>query len=319
MRLEAALFAVQTQANHSVIQLAHPWLPVFAQVLHGHAALIVGLQDSTTDFIDGGTGFSVEIGQGDGALRHFVRIRSHELAVHPAFVSLCGHLLRVSAEADSAQSSANNFLLSLEEFRNFLAKPKKRLGEDAVRGLMAELLLLSRLSDLGLPLGDVLQAWHGPYRGAKDFIFPTGHCIEVKSARIPPARVTISSAEQLASPFGSLQLLIVPLDRVLVRTQTSTSFLAFLYELGVRFGVQNNSAALWGAALDAIGIDLNDPYYATWHFEVGTESVYNVNEGFPKIVPASLDDGINQVQYQIDIARIQEFSSELSLEQVTNG
>ena len=319
MRLEAALSAVQTQANHSVIQLAHPWLPVFAQVLHGHVALIVGLETSTTDFIDGGTGFSVEIGQGDGPLRHYVRIRSHEIAVHPAFVSLCGHLLRVSEEADSVKSSAESLLLSLDQFRTFLAKPKGRLGEDAVRGLMAELLLLTRLSDLGLPLGDVLLAWHGPYQGAKDFVFPTGHCIEVKSARHPPTRVTISSAEQLANPSGTLQLLVVPLNRVMKTTQTSTSFLKLLHELGERFGAENNAAGLWGAAIDALGIDLDDPYYATWHFEVGTELIYDVRRDFPNIDPASLANGITRVQYQIDIAKIQEFSAELSLERITNG
>lgn len=85
----------------------------------------------------------------------------------------------------------------------FEAKDKKGLTIDQVKGLMAELFVLSThlQANLGNDVDDVIKSWVGPYNTAKDFCLDDKE-IEVKFKNTKATKVTISSEFQLTPELG---------------------------------------------------------------------------------------------------------------------
>ncbi|MCS5713525.1 PD-(D/E)XK motif protein [Herbiconiux sp. CPCC 205716] len=313
MNSDEALVAVLGQGANQVIKLTHPWLNVLAQNLAGKPALVVELPHPPGYFIDGGKGFSVEIGSGNAALPHFIRIASYEAEVSPAFAALTRHLLEQSSRALDFDSSVSAFYDALEEFREFLSRPRRALGEDAIRGLMAELLILESILEPGEDPESALRSWNGPFGNSKDFIFPSGHCVEVKSARRPTMHVTISSLQQLEAPNVTLQLAVVPLERAQPASPQARSLLDVVASIEAFIDHRPPARKLWAVALDTIGFDVSDPFYEPWWFVLGDTLAFDVTSNFPRIESSSVPKGITAVTYHLNVSELEPFAATLKL------
>lgn len=313
MDLDTALNKILSKGFNHVIKLQHPWLHVFAQNLAGRPALVIGLAEPPDYFIDGGRGFTTEVGVGTGRLQNFIRIASNETFVQPAFVALCRHLLEQSRGAMDTPASVFAFYAALEEFRNFLGKPLGRLGEAAIRGLMAELLILRGLLEAGGDQTAVMRAWNGPFGNSKDFIFSSGHCVEVKSAHRPTMQVTISSLQQLEAPNVTLQLAVVPMEQAQPENPDAQSFIGLIESVRALVSAQPPAERLWDTAIDTIGLDQTDPFYAGWWFIMGEILAFDVVDGFPTIESKSVPPGITGVTYHLNVTTLEPFSAPLRL------
>lgn len=313
MNFDAALDKVLNEGFNHVIKLQHPWLHVFAQNFAGRPALVVGLAEAPDYFIDGGRGFTTEVGVGTGNLQNFIRIASNEDFVQPAFVALCRHLIEQSKDARNPPESVLAFYAALEEFRDFLGKPVGRLGEGAIRGLMAELLILRDLLETGGDQTAAMRAWNGPFGNSKDFIFPSGHCVEVKSAHRPTMQVTISSLQQLEAPNVTLQLAVVPMERAQPKAPEAQSLIGLVESLDALVSAQPPAEKLWRAAIDTVGLDRTDEFYATWWFIMGKTVAFDVVDGFPTIESSSVPKGITGVTYHLNVNTLEPFRAPLRL------
>lgn len=313
MNSDTALDKVLNKGFNHVIKLQHPWLHVFTQNLAGHPALVVGLAKPPTYFIDGGKGFTTEVGVGTGNLQNFIRIASNETFVQPAFAALCRHLLQESKDAKDNNASILAFYAALEEFRDFLGKPLGRLGEGGIRGLMAELMILQELLEAGGDQTAAMRAWNGPFGNSKDFIFPSGHCVEVKSARRPTMQVTISSLQQLEAPNVTLQLAVVPMEQAQPADPSARSLVGLLESVEALVAGQPPARKLWDTAIDTMGLDRTDSFYAAWWFVMGETLAFDVVEGFPTIGSKSVPEGITGVTYHLNVDTIEPFRAPLRL------
>ncbi|WP_181067914.1 MULTISPECIES: PD-(D/E)XK motif protein [unclassified Rathayibacter] len=313
MRLHEAFAAVLQGPDGQVVRVPHLWLRIFAQNGQQHPALVLELPSTPAYFIDGGRGFTAQITQSAHSATSYLRIASSDAEVQPAFLALCQYLLDESGRADGASASVDIFARSLESFRDLLARPRGRLGEDALRGLMAELSILESLADEAVSLSSALRTWSGPYGNSKDFIFPSGHCVEVKSARLPSMEVTISSLQQLEPANTTLQLAVLPMERSDADDGEARNLLQLFDALAEAADADPVSRKLWRDAVETLGFDRDDAYYADWWFRLGEMLAFDVLEGFPRIRAHSVPAAVRSVSYRLDITSLSDFTASLRL------
>lgn len=313
MRVEETLARVLTKGDNQILGMEHRWLTVFAQNVGGRPAIVLELREALPQFVDGARGFTVFVdARNDGT--HYLRIASTEKGLRPAFSALCRHLLSESAKAASFHDALELFLNALEGFRTLLARQGGRLGEEGIRGLFAELIILRRILELGLEPTMALRAWNGPYGNSKDFIFVSGHCLEVKSAHRPVTRVRITGVEQLETPDVTLQLAVVPIERASPNDESAIALTSLIGSLSEQIDGSLEAKEMWADALEAIKIDVTDDYYGEWWFVLGNELVFDVKEDFPRIRGSSVPAGIVDVSYSLELSTLTPYRSLLKLE-----
>lgn len=228
------------------------------------------------------------------------------LCCDPSLETVFGDVVdEILARLKSGHEPARAVRNTLSEFRELLEKAGRQevtLAREA--GLVAELYVLNRLLDHHRK---AWQAWVGPLHERHDFRCG-GLSLEVKaSTRLSARPITINSIEQLEAPQdGELYLAYLVLERVadgdltvqdvveqaLPRVDDVEGFLARLRSVGC-------------AAQDA-------PEWNRHQVRLGQFRVFEVREGFPRIVPSmlparGLPAGVLKVTYEIEIAAFESF------------
>ena len=67
-----------------------------------------------------------------------------------------------------------------------------------------------------------------------------------------------------------------------------------------------SATVLFEERLNATGFDWNDDY-SDRLWLIGTDTLYEVSEGFPRITPAMIPSGVEDVRYVIPLARCESF------------
>jgi len=304
------------EAGRTIGLTGHPFLSMYVINLGDRPALLIDVELPDGATVEDGHGF--EILQTQRAGRTNVLIRpTRPGAATPAFLGLAEFVYRETATATSRPAATLALIDSVHEFRQFFARRSDRLGELAVRGLFAELELLIELVRVGVPPTDALLAWSGPYRGV-DFKFASGAALEVKSARVPARTVQISSEHQLDSSPGPLHLFVRPLA-TLAPEDALGSTLTDMVARAKSVATQGGGAMhLWDSAMQAIGYDESDAYYAKWRFASTDWQGYQVTEGFPRIISTGLPIGVRGITYALELEAAAPFSDDPStvLEQI---
>ena len=200
--------------------------------------------------------------------------------------------------ADAAQST-------IADFRTLLIRaPQDDASLGRVAGLVAELLVLSRLLDRS-PSG--WQAWRGPVGDRHDFRV-AATSLEVKSSlRSAKSGVTINGLGQLDPPTGgSLHLLRFVLEPVANGVLT----------------VANLARSAMSKADDPPRIETllhatgcPDAFGDEWNrhsFRRESEHLYEIRPGFPRLTRTMLKDGlaphgVHDITYTIDLSVAEEF------------
>ncbi|MGF3131201.1 PD-(D/E)XK motif protein [Streptomyces albidoflavus] len=182
-------------------------------------------------------------------------------------------------------------------------------GGEAVRwtvprlaGLFAELLILERLLDIR---PDAVEAWQGPTGGAQDFR-SNRYAIEVKaSSGISGRIVHIHGVDQLEEPAGGA------VDLAWFRiAESHGSSARSVQDLIAACHAKTDRVDVLDARLTALGLKAASPGVAAdVRFEVVEERWHEVDQRFPKIVPASFVDGtvpvgVSGVEYLVDLDSI---------------
>lgn len=304
--IAAALQQVMTgDAGRMIGLTGHPYLSMYVTSLGDRPGLLIDVDLPEGAAIEDGQGF--DIVEVPSAVRNRILVRPTQSgAVSPAFLSLVEYVYRETASARSRAAAISVLVEAVHEFRHFFARRSGRLSESAVRGLFAELELLTELVDVGLTPHDALQAWSGPYRGT-DFKFADASAIEVKSTRVPAQAVRISSEHQLDAPSGALHLLVRPLTTAAAESTAGVALLDLVASTQAAVVASPAAKALWDTAIRAIGFDETDPYYRQWRFIPSDWQAYAVVEGFPRIVPSNIADGVSSVSYGLRIESLEGF------------
>lgn len=173
------------------------------------------------------------------------------------------------------------------------------LSPEARRGLYGELWFLRERLTPVTGIEDAVRAWAGPHRAQQDFTLH-GVAIEVKTTvAVQHRRVSIASARQLDDAgLRSLLLAVVSLSEQ-DRGETLPEIVRDVEQRAASAGAA--VTMLYREALRAAGyLEADAPRYATGHVFRALQ-LYQVREGFPRILERDLLPGIGEVRYQVEL------------------
>lgn len=220
----------------------------------------------------------------------FVEVACLEQWGHPALDTVTGELV----DALIAGASIGRVRLVqgvLAKWRRFWSGvPQNFLGKEELLGMFGELWFLSRwlLPSVGVERGTAM--WRGPSGARNDFEAP-GVGIEVKTSGKIDGSHRIHGLEQLLEPERGVLLLF----SLSVREEASGTESVPKLVNDVKAALDSDQAhlALFESMLNAAKYeDAHVPEYEKVRFRVRGQGLYRVSEGFPRLVPASILNGL---------------------------
>lgn len=222
------------------------------------------------------------------------------------FDSILNIILSEAVGEETESAMVNKFLQQMKRWQKFMsASNNSMLSEEKIRGLIAELTLLSELLDEHpLIKEEVIESWYGPDRLQHDFIF-NNSAIEVKSiSNLDKNSVTISSEHQLESNTNQLFLRVYCILKSNASTVSSVNLNKLIREISEILNI--NERSKFDKKLIECSYIPNEKY-DDFSYEVELVNNYEVLEGFPKLCSADLSNGVLNVRYDIDLNKIKNF------------
>lgn len=219
------------------------------------------------------------------------------------FGALCDDLVRAIEPLAEERQAVLTFLNRMAHWQKFLSQDRGRLLSQAeIRGLMGELVVLGHLLDRDPGRAfEIVTGWVGPLGAPQDFQLP-GFVVEAKTTGPGGARIHIASEFQLDPAGAPLFLAVVPLEESDFPGAASINSAV----RSMQSRLDERTALLFLDRLGAAGyIELAQ--YDSPTFRAGPPDLYTVTDEFPKLVSATLPQGITGVQYGLDLPEIDRF------------
>jgi hypothetical protein len=240
----------------------------------------------------------------DGRWALLFRLMNPEL--EKLFSLLCEDLVESSRNIQDRSLSATFVLARFARWQKLLERGQSGILEDeALRGLIGELLFLEKQAIPAKGLREAVNGWVGPAGAERDFRFAE-HEYEVKAIRTGAKRVVISSAEQLDLPAKLLDLLIALLDEAEPGSPEAFTPLGLVDRL--KEALESDPIAL-----EAFESKLMDAGFVTRHeyneraYVFRQFRMFRVAEGFPAIRRSQLPTGIRKVVWELEVSAILSF------------
>ena len=241
--------------------------------------------------------------RGDG--RQTLAVRLHRTELSRLFSHLCEDLVESSRRGCSREDAVRFVADRIARWERLLSREHEGLLDDeALRGLVGELVFLKETAIPAKGPIEALNAWRGPLGAAHDFQF-AAMAVEVKSVGDDMV-AEISSAEQLDSSNEPLILSAVRLLGTMEETADSFSVTGLVRSLRELFEPHGPAAATFDDRLSLVGY-ADAPAYEARRFVVKEMRHFDVDEGFPRLVPVVLAQGITFVRYGVDLRRCNTF------------
>jgi len=268
-------------------------------------ALLAGFSKAkvpTAEKLPEGRGFPVCRADPHGDGKTWIALSRKESGSVELFAEMVGDVAgAMDAEAAEGEERILRAMLSrVRAWQEFMRKGAQALSPEAEIGLVGELSFLRSIIEAGVPAVIAVESWVGPVDGIQDFVLGTG-AVEVKA--------TLAS-RGFPAKIGSLE-------------QLDDSVRKPLFVAGVRFVQRDSGRNLpeWAAGVremisgdaEASGMFADRLLAAGYHeahadryprrFAHEGTKVVEVGDGFPRIIPGNVPDGIRKVIYEIDLDR----------------
>ena len=282
------------------IDSSHPLDLYWAKDFRGRYIFLFELEDLPTSNLPDLVGVQTLITEDEGKCS-LVLILS-EAANWEMFFALCQDLVHVSRNSKTNPSGFNVILTRLFRWHDFLKKARSGiLTEEAIKGLIGELLFLREHLIPNFGPSVALNYWTGPEGSPQDFsVNNTAFEVKCQSGTTAP-KIKISNIDQLCSQLPQMFLWVVTLGKSheeeegIVNLPNITSSLRDL--LG------SESAELtdrFNDLLYQIGY-FDSKRYKEFSYLVASEQCFEVKEGFPRVCPDAIGEGIANVSYSIEL------------------
>ena len=225
-------------------------------------------------------------------------VRLRDIHGRDVFTALAEDLARRAVGGSEAEA-ARKVISALARWQRFLAATGRSLSDEARRGLWGELKILGDVIAPVIGIDTAVNAWRGPAGAPQDFQHQ-GTAVEVKTrAARSPAVVRISGEQQLhGAPWKNLFLAHVAVDEQEGSGETLPQRIAAL-----RKSVAGGSAAelFEDGLLDAGWLEAEEDKHHTRGFFVREFEFFKVVEGFPRLTPPVLPQGIGGLAYDLSL------------------
>lgn len=226
------------------------------------------------------------------------------------FDSILNIILSEAVSEENESAMVHKFLQQIKRWQKFMSVSNiSMLSEEKIRGLIAELTLLSELlTEHPLIKEDIIESWYGPDRLQHDFIF-NNSAIEVKSiSNLDKKSVTISSEHQLESNTDKLFLRVYCILKSTTDTESSINLNKLIR--GISENLDVNERSRFDDKLIECSYIPNEKY-EDFNYRVELVNTYEVIKEFPKLCSTDLSNGVLNVKYDIDLNKIENFVKSL--------
>ncbi len=235
----------------------------------------------------------------DGKATRFVDLTCLVPDLESVFSEVTAQIL---ARIEAGQACVAAAQTTILDFRRLLLRSSS-VAPSKIVGLIGELFVLSRLLDRS---PNAWRTWRGPIGDRHDFR-SGDHSLEVKTSSRASQSITVSSIDQFSAPTGgSLHLLHLVLE------QTPGGLLT-VSALGQAVLDKANGPDRVIDCLAAIGCtDVNSASWNSVAFRLEAEQLYEIENGFPRLIPSmilggSLPVGVTELTYRIDLVAASSF------------
>ncbi|WP_420463805.1 PD-(D/E)XK motif protein [Candidatus Palauibacter sp.] len=256
-------------------------------------------------------GLRVEVQSAVGGATLLLIVRLTDEDHLDIFHRLCRDIVEATRSARSGEEAADRLVMRTWRWHRLLRGGRDgRLSHREQMGLIGELLVLQGHVLNTVPPREAVESWGGPLGFPRDFeIGLIG--IEAKARAPLTPVISISSAGQLHATGTSRLFLHV--SEVGSAPQNSGSAVTVTdvarrtREL-IRAGDMSADGGFEERLL-ATGFDWTDDYSDS-RWLIGEEALFEVVEGFPRITPEIVPDGVDEVRYVIALSQCREFRVE---------
>lgn len=224
------------------------------------------------------------------------------------FAYLCGNLVETIERCETEAKAIKLVLNRLEKWKTMFSKgASDGLSITEQQGLFGELMYLHKLASRGIfSYIDTLKIWVGADKAMRDF--------QGKDWAVEAKTISINNADQITIN-GERQLDETLLDKL------------YLYHLSVEVSRMNGQTlnekvdelrSLFSddkAALNIFNAKLMEAGYFDYHrelyrercYKIRKESIYVIDDSFPRIKESELRDGVSNTVYSINVSTCAEY------------
>lgn len=233
------------------------------------------------------------------------------------FLGLCKTMISSLQSVEDSATALSLAMTHIKRWKAFLSGKKSRLlTPEEIRGLFGELRFLQYLYSTHYDVSTALDSWVGPEGAHQDFQIEDV-AVEVKSLSGRERNsVRISSEDQLEAVTEELFLFTYGL-RELPKSDSAKSLNELVYEVSSDFKDPELVAVL-EQRLAAVGyVEMKE--YDQPKLVVVSERAFKIGPNFPRLVRSAIPDGLAEVNYEIQMEKIEPFECDPDIFQRTEG
>lgn len=232
------------------------------------------------------------------------RIKLINSSSEEVFIHLCWDLVEYSRSAKSRYAAFNILVERYLKWQKLLEPGSDMMSEEAIKGLIGELLFAEKYLSPVMNWDVILSAWLGPDGSEKDFIFDDTWA-EIKTINHNKLTVTITSAEQLTSVHPG-KLAVIMVEATSSSDMDGFSFSSLVEHFRELLRFSPSATYLLESKLVTVGYT-DRQEYQTKYYKHLQDKIYEVVEGFPMIKKEDLEPGIVRVRYDLLLSDIEEY------------
>lgn len=224
------------------------------------------------------------------------------------FAYLCGNLIETIEKCETEAKAIKLVLNRLEKWKTMFSKgASDGLSITEQQGLYGELMYLHKLALRGVfSYVDTLKIWVGADKAMRDFQ-GNGWAVEAKTISINNAdQITINGERQLDETLlNKLYLYHLAVETSRMNGQTLNDKVEELRSL---FSDDKAALNVFNAKLMEAGyFDHHRELYRERCYKIRKESIYVIDDSFPRIKESELRDGVSNTVYSINVSTCAEY------------
>jgi hypothetical protein len=237
--------------------------------------------------------------------RQGLLIELREAGFEDLFSTLAVELADAVLKSADARETVAGLTRVIDRWRRFVERSRAPLTDERVRGLLGELMVLSRLvSRLGGR--QALLSWTGPQDALRDFELPD-HAVEVKSLLSDSMKVVWINNLQQLEPIHTRPVFLVVVE--LTKTEMTGRTLPDLVDgLVQQVASEPDGDELLFQRLANYGYLSAHAHQYTDRFSVEQLRAFVVTEAFPRIPPQIVPSAVRDVRYSLELAKLDQFT-----------
>lgn len=255
-------------------------------------------------------GYSIDVGPDEAGRndRATIRIQESSSGYREIFTIFCADILEHWLPHVGASDCLKALSRRLARWKKFFQRGAQLgLSREDYVGLYGELSFIEAGMSKGVASLQVVSAWQAPLGTNQDFLF--GHvAVEIKTTTGNEIdRVRITNARQLDST--GLQGLFLARYAFDFRQGSGRTLPQLVTALKASLALisPDSLSVLNDRLLEAGFVEGTPNEFDGWGFTLRQSDVFNVGEGFPRLLESSLPSGVSEVSYSLNLSAAQPF------------